>query len=146
MLKNEEFYEEDFYEEEEPETEVAEIIEADDFLKFFTGDIDRLASECIEKFFKDKEMHYGGPIPVKMITANNYIKLVVQSDISNSVDKAYALLSDCGIDCEVKNENITSDDVRLVLQILDKCVQSNIPKCFRGGLILMYLEFCEGII
>ena len=144
-IDNSEFIEDD-YEEEIEETEVVIVDPEDDFLKNFTGDINKLISEYIIKFFVDKEMHYGGPIPVKMLLIEDYIRIVARHDIAASVDKAYFFLSKSGkYDGVFKNENFVEDDVGLVLKILDKMRVSGIPKCFRGGILLMYLEFCEGI-
>ena len=124
----------------------AEILANDEnFLSSFTGDLGQFVSECIFNFFCNKEMHYGGPIPPKMMLTDNYIKLVASSNTCNDIDRAYALLAKTGINTEAENENLVSDDVRLILQVLDQCVAARVPKCFRGGIILMYLELCEGI-
>ena len=147
----EKFFDEDDFDEEDssdnfsPLSDAAILVNDEDFLKNFSGDLGKFASECIVNFFQDKEMHYGGPIPQKMILRDNYIKMVANSNICDDVDRAYKILEGSGIKSESINENIIADDVRLILQILDKCKDARIPKCFRGGLILMYLEFCEGI-
>ena len=141
-----EFYEDEYEQDEIGIISDAEIIANDEnFLSSFTGDLSQFVSECIFNFFRDKEMYYGGPIPPKMMLADNYIKLVASSNTCNDIDRAYFLLSKTGINTEVENENLVSDDVRLILQILDQCVKTRVPKCFRGGIILMYLELCEGI-
>ena len=124
----------------------ADILANDEnFLASFTGDLNQFVSECIVNFFQKKEMYYGGPISEKMILTDHYINTVARSSFCQDVDRAYLALSKSGIQTEAENENLVSDDIRLVIQVLDDCVINRIPKCFRGGIVLMYLEICEGI-
>jgi hypothetical protein len=117
----------------------------EEFLKYFSKDVEEYISDVVVKFFKNKEMHCGGPVPIKMLLNENYIKMIREQDISNSVVKAYGLIKNSQkINCEF-NENYVSDDIQLVVSILDDCAKAHIPKCFAGGIMLIYLEYCKGI-
>lgn len=147
MLELESAYEE-FLEFEEIENEFSILPsdpeEADKVVVEIIEDAGEKVGDCIKRFFSDKKMHYGGPIPEKLITSHNYLKLVANAEIGPCVDRAYEVLKDCPINCE-STDGFVADDIRLVISIIRKCYKKQIPQNFVGGLILMYLEFCEGL-
>jgi hypothetical protein len=107
-------------------------------------DATEIVTDCIIRFFVDKKMHYGGPIPQRLILSRNYIKLVANATICDCIDRAYEMLKNCGLNCE-SSEGLVAEDIRLVIGILEKCNKKHIQQRFAGGILLMYLEFCEGL-
>lgn len=114
------------------------------FMEEFSKEITSLAKEYIDLFFQDKELHCGGPIPKSMKYSRNFISLMLNTDILEGVDKTYEILerncwtSDGG-------EDAVSKEIRTVIDILNYCASLGIPKCFAGGLMIMYFEICEGL-
>ena len=111
----------------------------------FVEDAQALAREWIIKFFADKEMYCGGPISERILLSPHYIKLVLDTDISVGSEVAYiAMEVDNKGEFPIKLGGI-SDDVRWVIGFLGRCGVNRVPPCFIGGLMLMYLELCDGI-
>ena len=42
-------------------------------------------------------------------------------------------------------KNKETEDIWYVISIFQQCAEMGIPKCFRPGMLLVYLELCEGI-
>jgi hypothetical protein len=116
-----------------------------DFLANFEGDLNEFVSDCILRFFADKKMHIGGPINKKLLLTENYIRIVTNNNICRCILCAYNTLDKCDKITHTIPGGQTSEDTRLVIKTLEKCAAKNIPKVFSGGLMLMYLEFCEGL-
>lgn len=118
----------------------------DSFFNGFVGDVRELAADYICRFFKGRQMFCGGSISPRILKSPEYITLVLNQDICGSVDRAFEILQACGkINCESDGEGVLSEDVRMIISIFEKCAVAGIPKCFAGGLMLMYLELCEGL-
>ena len=114
-----------------------------------TKEATELAKSWIVKFFcgtePPKEMHYGGPIPEGIIVNDKNVMMLLNVDMSTAVITTYAAM-------EVHNGSPypiamggISDDVRWTLAFIRNCANMRVPDCFVGGLMLIYLEVCEGI-
>ncbi len=105
-----------------------------------TKDIRRLIYSCVDKFFKDKKIYYGGPIPNRFLHNEENVKLIADLDISEAVDKAYTIIGDkySGRNTEIEGEILE------VISILNECSARRIPKCFAGGILLICLRVCKG--
>lgn len=104
-----------------------------------------LATDWIIKFFAGREMHYGGPIPANVITNDKNVNILLNVDISTAAIITYAAMEvNNGFPYPVAMGGI-SDDVRWVIAFIKNCAAKNVPDCFVGGLMLIYLEVCEGI-
>lgn len=119
-----------------------------EFADNFNTDVHRLAKMYIEHFFKDKTMHCGGKIPKTCLFSEKRIKKVLNYDISTGVQCAYKhlepLLSEEEIfDCQRTGES--TKDIKLVTGVLHLMSRSGVPQQFAGGMMLLYLEFVEGI-
>lgn len=110
-----------------------EVVEKD-FNETLDEKTEKLAIEYIDKYFKEKEMHYGGEISKTTLHSDYYVSLVLNMDLMNGLDVAYSVL---------EREEVENDQ-ELVISILDHCASLGIPKSFAIGLLLMHLEFCEG--
>ena len=103
----------------------------------FAEDIKNLAREYIGNFFKHEEMHLGGKIPNKIMYSSNYVDLVIDADIASGVLAIYDALE--------KYELEEDEEIKLVLEILNKCASRGIPKFFAAGVAVMYMEICKGV-
>lgn len=112
----------------------------------FLEDAKKLAIKYIDRWFCDKEMCCGGPIPKNVLYDLSNIMMVLNTPIGEGADKAYAIIEKSGeINTEPTYEGGISDDVVLVLGFLRKSSSLGIPKVFQGGLLLMHLEICHGM-
>lgn len=130
------------------ESEYEEVQE--EYASLFLSDVRQLSREYIQRFFKDKEMYCGGVVPMNMLLTDNNISLVLNTNIEDGVRLAYKSIShssdavDSEIDLHLEDITVSSD-VKLVMSILKKCSKSGVPKELAAGMLLLYLEFCEGI-
>ena len=97
------------------------------------------ARQCIEKFFAEREMHYGGPIPKKMLHSQRYLEFL-KLDISSAVNKIYDSVE---VESDFDETSI-SNETKLIIAILDECAMMNIPKQYAGGITIAFLELCQG--
>jgi len=114
---------------------------ASDFLKNkvldFAEDIRNLSKEYISNFFKHEEMHLGGKIPNEIMHSSDYVDLVVDADITSGVFAIYEALEKYKLDEE--------EQIKLVLDTLNKCARRGVPKFFAAGITIMYMEICKGV-
>lgn len=97
----------------------------------------------INLFFKNREYYYGGSIPIDKLYCPRYLNKIMNIDkvnIENSLNKVYQALEDI-FECD----SSLSDDILYILNLLGMCAKASIPKEYATGIIIMYLELCEGI-
>jgi hypothetical protein len=111
----------------------------EEFLAECWPQIERLVKEQISQYFKEKELHCGGPLSDFVLHSDHYINQVSNTDLATCVEKAYKTLAAFGHEAGIK------DDIGLVLSILAECSESGILKCFAGGILLMHIELLEGL-
>ena len=104
-----------------------------------------MARQYMEVFFADKEFYCGGSIPQKILYSPSYITQVLNTDISHGVKQAYKILDDHDGISSVEEDEKISEDIRLILAVLKQCEDLRVPKVFAGGIMLVYLEVCEGV-
>lgn len=118
------------------------------FAKRFHGDVRGLVRGYIDQFFKDKMFHCGGKIPHSLLYAERRISLVLNYDIVSGVERAYEALAGSVTQEEkelVKLKGDVTSDIKLVNETLNLLARSCIPQQFAGGMMLLYLEFVEGV-
>ena len=106
-----------------------------------------LTRQYIDMFFQDKQMHYGGKIPKYLLHSKERISLVMNTTIYDAVGVAYnALERELPPQqlAKSKKSGALTEDIYLVRDTLNKLAKNCIPKRFAGGMLLMYLELCEG--
>jgi hypothetical protein len=113
----------------------------------FLWDLTCYAKNCIDKFFAGKEMYGGGPVPARLLCSPRYVSMVINTDVMTGVPCAYKAMKRAEHPLVQQRSQLTSvpKDVKLVISILNHCKQLEIPKQFACGLMLMYLEICEGV-
>jgi hypothetical protein len=122
--------------------------EMDELSDKFSGKVEELALHYIEQFFKDKKLFSGGKIPSYMLRCKKRISMVMNYDIIKGVDHAYAVLDDMVSPEEKIKATQTgeaTENVKLVIEILDLLAKSHVPKQFAGGIMILYLEFIRGV-
>ena len=114
----------------------------------FISEAEDIAKELIIKFFGDKQMYCGGPIPETILLSPRYINMVLNAKSENAVTIVYAAWE---LHNKLHNKGPlvvkvggVSDDVRWVIAFLNHCADRKVPPCFVGGIMLIYLEQCEG--
>lgn len=124
---------------------VAEEIDQE-YLDQFLWDTAVYASVCIDKFFEDKEMYGGGPVPRRMLRSPRYLSLVINAT-AEVVPYLYRAMEKCGHPLTLEKPKLTTvpNDVKLVISVLRHCYLLGIPQRFVFGVTLMYLEICEGV-
>jgi hypothetical protein len=113
------------------------------FATGFMGEVKYIAKQYILSFFKDKCFCYGGSIPYSLLVSEQSLSLVINYNIINSVAKAYDSLRNH--DLPLNDAKDLSEDIKLVLKVLNDLASSNIPQQFAGGMMLLYLKFVEGV-
>lgn len=108
----------------------------------FRSDVRILARQYISSFFSKKEMHCGGKILDRHLFNDRNISLVLNTSIESAIELAYLAIESTE-DCRLNPENF--EDQKLCCAVLDECFRLSIPKEYAGGILLLYLNFCEGI-
>ena len=116
-----------------------------DFFDSFLINAHLCALDYIDAFFKDREMHYGGPIPNDILHSPYYVSIVLNTDICKGSDRVYEAIA-CSDDDDFDSVDAEfPEDIQFLVGMLEECASLNIPKCFATGITLMYLELCMGI-
>lgn len=101
------------------------------------------AIECMESFFVDKKYWAGGSISKKKLLCEENIITVIQTSVLDALDVAYACLT------EQRPQSYKTInpgwEVELCYETLKSCPRRMVPKCFAGGIMLVYLSLCQGI-
>lgn len=100
---------------------------------------------AISKFFAQKRYWCGGTIPQSKLFSVKNINLVMQASIIDAIDTFHALLAS-----GETPENVDRTDIewesRMILAVFTEAARLRISKDCYGGLLLLFLEFCEGFI
>jgi hypothetical protein len=110
----------------------------------FVYDIKELAKEYMVNFFANKEMYCGGPIPKQILLNNKNLSIVLNSNIEETLPKIYVSIEDSFSQLE-SDSGLVADDIKLIISILKQCSRFGIPKEFSVGIMILYLEYCEGL-
>lgn len=141
----------DEFEEEDPEKGGEQDQEAEElqvYVGSFVDDVRTLARDYVERFFADKRMACGGRIPKYLLHNERRISMVMNYTISIGVDQAYKALEPLLSEAEQEEARRTGEatsDIKLVNETLNLLARSGIPQQFAGGMLLLYLEFVEGV-
>lgn len=114
-------------------------------VKHFKKDIKKIAKEYIRIFFKNKKNKDGKRINKEVLFDKQNIIKLLNINIVESTKIIYSSLENSkefGI--KSKKEDVTNE-IKLVNESLKKIYNAKIPQQFAGGMLLMYLEICEGI-
>jgi hypothetical protein len=110
----------------------------------FHDEIRRQAIECMDLFFCDKKYWAGGKIPRNKLYTELNILVVMQTSLIDAFDVAYMVLEEKKPQ-SYKQIDRKGWDVYLCYEVHKQCVRRHIPKCFTGGLLIVYLAICQGV-
>ncbi len=97
------------------------------------------------KFFDSQEMYCGGKIPEHFLLTDEKVALVASTDLESGTKIAYEIIAKDGNYSTEASESLVPEDVKLVLRVFRMCARMRIPKRFIPGIVILYLEFCEGM-
>ena len=104
-----------------------------------------LVRRYIRAFFKGRQYHSGGDLYPAELETPYYLSLVLRTKFSEGIDSVYEMMGEQSLDYEFEKEDTTmSKDMSKLLSLLSECGSLRIPKRFAIGIIIMYLEICEG--
>lgn len=110
------------------------------------------ARKHIRDFFKGKSLFCGGPVSVKAVSGDFFVAQVLNTKLLDGIDAVYgawptAVTKRFGAKeaRSAAKEGKVPEDVAAVLGILHELERLHVPKAFRGGLMMMHFEFCEGL-
>jgi len=125
------------------EEELPEILD-ESFFGDFLPDVQATIRDLITAYFAGKEMYCGGEIPKSVLHADNYVSLVLNTDVINGMDIVYDAIAKSG-QYQTESEHGVPDDVRHVIELIHEIKCHCVPKPFITGILLMHLELCEGM-
>lgn len=99
----------------------------------------------LERFFNEHRLHTGGQITKSFLFNERRMYMVMNYDIMRGVDHAYRVLE--GEFDIVKNKTVAeiTQDIRLVIDVLNLLSRSGVPQEYAGGMLCVYLELVEGV-
>ena len=109
----------------------------------FVESVKNAARNYLEAFFHNRDMYCGGPISPQVLYSKAAISTVMNTDSESGCRRAYAAMARDNFKQGQKNKE--TEDILFVISIFKECAKLGIPKCFRPGVLLVYLELCEGI-
>ncbi len=122
--------------------------EIDDELQFeedvAVSEVEELAKSYIRLFFKNRLDRNGEEIEVEELFTNRNISLVLNQTVCEGLLPIYSALTPRFRKENAKRRGKVSADVECVLKLLNDCSKLGIPKCCATGLLVMYVEVCEG--
>jgi len=99
--------------------------------------------ECIEflkAFFGNKQMHYGGPVPMALLLTDRHIDMVLRLDLDKCIKFFHKSLREQ----QCRRWKVLRNRTELFFKLQKESHDLNIPKHHSGGLLLVYLILCLG--
>jgi hypothetical protein len=103
------------------------------------SEMETIVSRFISAYFEDKDI----PIGVDLFQ-NHYVDMVLDTNVCNGVDVAYAALARSGRFETTSSDHLISEDIRYVIKTLSQ-IRKMVPAEFAAGVLLMHIELVEGI-
>ena len=94
------------------------------------------ATNYLARFFVDKTLHVGGPIPSHLLFSERHIEIVRRLELSICME-AFHL-------CMEENK-VRGNHVEMLMELLQDAREKELPKRNVGGLITVYLKLCKGL-
>ena len=115
----------------------------------FKKDTEDLAKYYINIFFNNK-IPKNGDNTKDLAKCPHSLSTVVNTSVISGVQKAYKALNNYIIVTQEdmnkarKNGDVTQE-IKLVNETLKSLHKAGVPQQFAGGMMILYLEFCEGV-
>lgn len=132
----------------ESDTDDGSEIDIGSVLTHFQRDAVGFAKHWVGEFFKGRKMYCGGSIPTSLLYSDRQIDRVLNLSVGDAVSQAHEMLTTSS---KYSSNSLPDDedgvpvDVRFVIDVIGEQKQQRVPKCCQGGILLMYLEICEGL-
>ena len=101
--------------------------------------LEAIASKHIDNYF----LKYPPSYSVDLFSPK-HLELVITTDVCRGVDMAYEAMARSGRFSSVESNHSIGEDIRFVIKTL-KQIRSVVPHEYSAGILLMHLEFLEGI-
>lgn len=98
---------------------------------------------ALKTFFSDKKHWCGGNLSTNLIFSDKHIQILLETSVEVGVSIAHF-----SMDRESPEHVDTTEEmwsIRLINTILGEASIRGIPKSYLGGLVILYLELCEGV-
>jgi len=115
----------------------------EEFYRHFHNCAVILARHYLSLFFEGKKWHSGGPVPKALLYSPQIVSMVLNTTQIEGIDGAYELMTRRFNEREKYPE--VTDHMIYVLKLIHECEALGVPTCFRGGMLLASLKFCQGI-
>lgn len=114
------------------------------------ADIQKFILELVSRFFASKKLHRawksrflcGETIPQGWLRDHQRISRLFDTDINAAVEQVYKWTE---LQPSQRSSKDGNWDIILVNESLQLLIREGIPQKYAGGMLLMYLELCEGI-
>lgn len=115
----------------------------------FKKDSEDLAKYYINVFFHSKPPKNGYKIK-DLVDSPSSLSTVINTNIISGVQKAYKALNNYIIITQedlnkAKKDGDVTQEIKLVNETLKSLHKAGVPQQFAGGMMILYLEFCEGV-
>ena len=111
---------------------------------FLIEKVRELAKKCLERYFEGKSRYDGSKINLNTLSDSLFVELMIKTDISNAVDKAYKIIEKNDFCCCEDNGKTLPEDITYVVSLIHK-IQKIVPQDFVGGTLLIHLNLIEGL-
>ena len=108
----------------------------------------KLIKKYIEIYFQDKRFYCGGKVPKNLLFAPSSIKLVKAYDVyygSKIIHRAFDKYKERIKKKYLDDPRPNKPETNYLLDLLAECSRLKIPKDYASGLIMLKIEFCDGI-
>ena len=102
-----------------------------------------LASVYLLAYFKDRQMHFGGPIPKNVLLSDRNLNIVLSTPFAEGADEVHAAFVYKPRPANHNQAEIPFQTKRF-LDLLAEVSKFGIPIEFKAGVMLLHLQFCEG--
>lgn len=102
-------------------------------------ELERIVQIYIINYFSEKGIENHADL-----ISPKYINLCIDTDMCTGVDRAYKAIEKSGRFETSSSEHSISEDIRFVIKTLGQ-IKHFVPQEFSAGMLLMHLEFIEGI-
>ena len=123
-------------------TEEISEVPAEFYEKFHSFSVS-LAKKYLAAFFEGQMMYCGGTVSRAVLLSPRIVSTVLNTTLIDGVDRVYELLTDCVEEFE-QHPNVTNHMI-YTLKVLERCNMIGVPTCFRGGILLAWVQLCLGI-
>ncbi len=107
------------------------------------GDSVEMLIKYFDEYFDNKEYYCGGEIPHNMIYNEENYRLVLNTSMEEGIDQMHFIFEQNPPPSDFSN--ILGWGPSRISELLVECASKRIPKQFAPGLILIYLDVCEGL-